>query len=82
MDKDNTMDTSQNNEIKESTRKKSKEDSPSLKKENRESIESFLYKKEKEDSKRVVTPRLKRVFISILARNKGDKEKSWSELWA
>lgn len=48
----------------------------------KESIEEFLFRKEKENPKRHVSERLKKVFIAILARNKGNLEKSWSELWA
>lgn len=56
-------------------------DSSSPGNEQKETIETFLFRKEKE-TKIQVSPRLKRIFVSILAKNKNDYEKSWSELWA
>ena len=74
MDKEIIQDTLKE-PTKEPEKKKPKE------KPMRESIEQFLYRKEKEESRKV-SPSLKRMFIVILAKNKNDLEKSWSELWA
>lgn len=69
-------------EQKDSPKKKVKDKPDSIPAEpKKESIEAFLFRKEKEESL-TVSPRLKNVFIKILARHKGNLEKAWSELWA
>jgi len=90
MDKETIKDTSR--QIEEAPKKPEKkpefyEDSNAPKKvkaegfKPKESLEQFLYRKQKETGK-VLTPRLKNLFVSQIKYNDGDMEKTWRGLWA
>jgi hypothetical protein len=85
MDKEIIKDTSK--QVEEEPKKEFYEDTKTLKKtkieayEPKETIEQFFLRKQKETG-RVLSPRMKNVFNTLLSHNQGDFEKTWSGLWA